>query len=154
MKSKAGRKSKYETHIKPNLDKIRELASSHLEKDIAKQLGVSISTFMDMKRKHPELQEALKKGQQELILDLKSALIKKALGYEYEEKTINNGFDKNGNVVETTTIHKKIVHPDVAAIHLLLKNYDRDNWADDWHNRHIKDEEIKIKLKALEQHEW
>ena len=61
MKSKAGRKSKYETHIKPNLDKIKKLASSHLEKDIAKQLGVSVSTFMEMKRKHPELQEALKK---------------------------------------------------------------------------------------------
>ena len=151
MKNKAGRKNKYDTHIKPYLSQIKEMAANATEKDIAKSLGVSLSTFMDCKNKHPELQEALRAGQQNLIMNLRSALIRKALGYEYEEKTISsNGFDKDGNELTSITIHKRIAHPDVGACHLLLKNYDKENWSEDWHQRSIKDQEIKLRQLLVE----
>lgn len=150
MAKKAGRKNKYDTYIKPNLDKIKKLASTCTEKDIAKQLGVSLSSFMEYKNKHVELANVIKEGRQSLIVDLKSALVKKALGF-FETDTIKTeGFNKNGDIVSTTQTHKKYYAPDTGAAHLLLKNYDRDNWAEDWHKREIQDEELKLKVRAME----
>lgn len=150
MAKKTGRKNKYETYIKPNLDKIKKLASTCTEKDIAKQLGVSLSSFMDYKNKYSELANVLKEGRQSLIVELKSALVKKALGFFEEEIITTEGLNKNGDVVSTTQKHKKYYAPDTAAAHLLLKNYDKDNWAEDWHKRKIQDEELKLKVEAME----
>lgn len=150
MAKKAGRKNKYDVYIKPNLDRIKKLAGTCTEKDIAKQLGVSLSSFMDYKNKHSELANALKEGRQSLIVDLKSALVKKALGFFEEETIITEGINKNGDPVSTTQKHNKYYAPDTAAAHLLLKNYDKDNWADDWHKRKIRDKEIELKVQAME----
>lgn len=148
----AGRKNKYDTHIKPQLKNITLWARSMTEKDIAKNLGITEQSFINYKKQHNELVEALRKGQQDLISDLKSALIKKAIGYEYTEKTIVNlGVDKDtGEEKNQITIHHKVAHPDVNAINLLLKNYDKDNWSNDWHERSIKDKELELKIKELD----
>ena len=87
--AKRGRKSKYETHVKPFFPKILEMCQTMTEAQIAEHLGVGHSAFSEYKNKYPELVEILKKGRQNLVAELRSALIKKAKGYEYvETKTV------------------------------------------------------------------
>lgn len=147
---KRGRPNKYHTHVEPHLDKIKEMALTMTEKQIAQTLGVAYSSFMEYKKQYSELSESLKKGRQDLVIELKSALIKKALGFEYsEKKTVK----ECGTVVrEEVTV--KHTQPDVAALNLLLKNYDKDNWANDPQMLKIREKEIELKEKQIENNNW
>ncbi|NGP45982.1 helix-turn-helix domain-containing protein [Bacillaceae bacterium SIJ1] len=83
-----GRKSKYQTHVAPHLKDIEHWCrDGMIEEEIAKRLGVAVSTFNVYKNDYPELQEALKTGKQEADYAVEDALFKRALGYEYEEET-------------------------------------------------------------------
>lgn len=147
----AGRKNKYDTHIKPFLKDIAEYAKIKTESDIAKELGVSFQSFLTYKKEHKELAEALKKGQQSLVSELKSAIIKKAFGYVYEEEDTEFGVDENGKpIFKRKVIHKKHIPEDIGAIHLLLKNYDKDNWSNDWKALEIKQKQLEIDQKIAE----
>lgn len=146
----AGRKSKYSTHVEPRLAEITEMAKSLTERQIAENLGVGYRNFCDYKSKYPQLEQAIKSGRQKLVIDLKNTLITKAKGYMYEEtKTVteNNGKKK-------TEIYTKYAHPDVAAINLLLKNYDKENWSNDPQMMDIKKKELELKEKAAELNNW
>lgn len=149
--AKTGRKNKYESHVKPFLNKVTEYARTMLERDIAKALGVSADSFITYKKEHPELDEAVKKGQQCLVADLRSALIKKAFGYDYEEEDTEFTTDEDGSVkCKRKVIHKRHMAEDIGAIHLLLKNYDKDNWSNDWKAFEIKKEQLEIDKKIAE----
>ena len=143
-------KPKYETHIAPNLGKIREMCLTMTEAQIAKALGVSKQTFCDYKKTHPELVDALKKGRLELCLELKSVLIQKAKGMQYIEK---KQIVKEGEVV-AEEIYTRSCPPDVAALSLLLKNYDPE-----WHNEDVatmklKERQVQVMEKKAENSEW
>ena len=144
--AKRGRKNKYDINIKPNLDKIKELASTCTDKDMAKQLNVSVSSFMEWKKTHKEFRDAIQEGRKSLIIELKSKLVEKAFGYKYEEKVEIIGDDGN---VKTTT-YTKYAHPSTEAINLLLKNYDKENWSSDPQIIDIKNKELKLKEKENE----
>lgn len=148
--AKRGRPNKYNTHVEPYLDKIKEMALTMTEKQIAQSLGVAYSSFMEYKKQYSELSESLKKGRQDLVINLKSALIKKALGFEYsEKKTIK----ENGIVVrEEVTV--KHTQPDVAALNLLLKNYDAEHWANDPQMLRIREKELELRERQMEKEEW
>lgn len=148
MKNKKGRKNKYETHVKPYLKNIKEWASNATEKDIAKNLGVALSSFMDYKNKYPELQQAIKDGQCNLIMDLQSSLIRNAKGYDYEEKTITKTLE-DGSIMKITQKH---FPGNTGASIFLLKNLDRENWADNWHNKELKEKELELR-KMLAEHQ-
>lgn len=99
------------------------------EEQIAKNLGIAVSTLNEYKHKHKELSESLKKGKEVFITELENALAKKALGFYYEEeKTYIKHED--GKEVKYKEITKKYQSPDVAACSILLKNKDRGNWSD------------------------
>ena len=150
MKNKAGRKNKYDTHVKPHLAQIKEWASNATEKEIEKHLGISLSSFMDYKNRYPELQQAINSGQQSLIMDLKSSLVQRAKGYDYEEKTITKSSDSDKE--PTIQIKHRHCPADVGAAIFLLKNLDKDNWADNWHNKELKEKELELK-KMLAEHQ-
>ena len=57
---------------------------------------------------------------------MENALLKRALGYEYEE--VKEKFE--GNVMTERTVTKKEVIPDVTAQIFWLKNRKRETWAD------------------------
>ena len=59
------------------------------EKQIAKNMGCSYSTFRSWRDKYPALSAALKKGKEVSDFEVESALFKRAIGYETEE-TITN----------------------------------------------------------------
>lgn len=171
---KRGRKNRYETDIKPNLPLISEMARTMTEKQIADSFGISYTgSWSVYKQQHPELVEALKKGRQNLVAELKSALIKKAVGYDYTETKhvtehvkwpeelyealIDAGFTPRqiaeSRVVKTEVAHKQMA-PDVAAINLALKNYDKENWANDPQMLEIRKKELELKEKQVENNSW
>lgn len=145
-----GRPKKYFSNIRPYLDKIPEMALNMTERQIAEELGVGYTAFNDYKRKYPELNEALKKGRKALVIELRGTLLKKAKGFQYSEKKI---LKENGEIVREE-IYEKTSLPDVAAINLLLKNYDKDNWANDPQELELKKKELKLKEKHLEKNDW
>lgn len=145
-----GQPSKYETHVKPRLAEIEKMAETMTDKQIAKAIGVHISTWCDYKNKYPELVEALKKGRERLVRDLISTLVRKAKGFQYSEKKI---IKENGVVVREEEYIKSSL-PDVAALNLLLKNYNKENWSNDPQVIELRKKELKLREKQIEQNEW
>lgn len=150
------RPNNYKKLIEPYLDKISEMALTMSEEQIAETLGVGYSTFKRYKKDNEPLRASLKSGRKALVIELKSNLIKKAKGFEYTEtKEIKEKNPVTGKLevvrVETT---KKFAPPDVAANNLLLKNYDKDNWANDPQMIELRKKELELKEKSIEANEW
>lgn len=142
---KVGRKSKYDEYVKPHLKQIAEWKKSGAtDEEIAVALDVAVSTFSDYKNKYSELSDALRAGKKTVVLNIKAALYKKAVGFEYEEK---RGV-KKGDKVVSTEIYKRYSPPDTTAAAMLLRNYDDEYRDKDSVQTDFKRQEIEIK-KAL-----
>jgi hypothetical protein len=143
--AKAGRRSKYDEYVKPYLNQIAEWKKSGAtDKEISDALGVALSTFSEYKNQYSELSDALRMGRQTVILNVKAALYKKAIGFEYEEK---RGV-KKGDKVVSTEIYKKYSPPDTTAAAMILRNFDDEYRDKDSVQTDFKRQEIEIK-KAL-----
>lgn len=145
-----GRPQKYKTHVEPYLEEIKQMCLTMTEKQIAETLGVAYSAFRSYKKQYQALNDALKKGRQTLVMELRSALIRRAKGFEVTEtkKIYEQG------CLDRLEISTKYYPPDVAALNLALKNYDRDNWANDPQMIRIREKELELQEKKLEQSEW
>ena len=75
---------------------------------------------------YPEISETLKRGKEVVDRQVENALLKRALGYEYEE--VKEKFE--GNVMTERTVTKKEVVPDVTAQIFWLKNRKPGDWRD------------------------
>lgn len=172
--SKRGRKDKYETDVKPHFSQIEQwLKNGATERQIAQNLGIGYSTFNRYKTEKAELRELIKKGRQSVVLELRGALIKKALGFAYSEtKTttekfkfpgeikaflVENGFTDEqideARLIKTEVTAKQAL-PDVAALNLALKNYDKDNWSNDPQMLSIRERELELREKQIEKDDW
>lgn len=130
-------KSKYETHVKPYLERIRGMCLDMTEEQIIEALGIGKSAWYRYKNEHEELREAVKKSRLELIAELKSTLIQRARGFSYTEtKTILDG---DGNIIKQE-VYERFCPPDQAALSMLFKNYDEN-----WHNDDAATLELKRK---------
>lgn len=100
------------------------------EKQICTNIGISVQTLNVFKKQYPELVDSLKKGKEVLITELENALVKKALGFSYEETKVSiRAVD--GREVKFTEKTTKYQAPDTAACYILLKNKDKDRgWSD------------------------
>ena len=144
-----GRKSKYDTDIKPYLQQIKEWKKNGAtEQQIAKQLGVAMSTFCALKKKYPEFSEALRKSQTEFVADLKGELARLAFKHVLKTKKVYKK-QENGVEVSYTEITEKDVDGSITAINLLLKNNDKE-WADDPKNLELKRQELELKKMLAE----
>ena len=84
--AKRGRKSAYETTIKPRFNEISEwLRNGATEKQVYENLGIGKDAFYKYKREMPEFNELIKKGRKTLVKQLRGALVKKAFGFQYVE---------------------------------------------------------------------
>lgn len=173
VKRKRGKPGKYDTYVKPYLSLISEWCRTMTEQQIAEKLGIGYSTWKQYKVDYPAVEDAIKKGRQNLVAELRSSLIKKANGYDYTETKetiekvkwpdemylalIEAGFTPQqigeARLVKTEVAHKRMA-PDVAAINLALKNYDRGNWWNDPAAYELKKEELELKKKAIEDGDW
>ena len=120
------------------------------EKQIANYMGVGYSSWCDYKNKYSELSDALKKGRESLVHELKSTLIRKAKGFSYSEKKII----KEKGVIVREEVYEKASLPDVAALNLLLKNYDKENWSNDPQMLKIREKELELRGRAIDANEW
>ena len=78
-------KSRWE-EVKEKLPLIEKWARDGLtEEQICKNLHICCNTLNDYKKQHPDIVSALKKGREVLITEVENALIKRALGFQYEE---------------------------------------------------------------------
>ena len=152
--AKRGRKSVYDTKIKPRFDDILKwLRNGATEQQIYKNLGITKQTFYTYKKEKMEFFDLLKKGQESLVEQLRGALIKKALGFEYKESKRITKYEDGNEIIQTEEYTKQSL-PDVAAANLLLKNYDKENWSNDPRSDDIKREELEIKKKLFDKENW
>ena len=151
-----GRKSYYNTMVKPKLDEVKKWRAGGLfDYQIAKKLGIGLSTFYEYKVKYPEFTEALKVGNKELTDVLKNKLIEKAMGFKYTEEKTYKKKDLDGKEWTYIEITEKQALPDVAALHLALKNFDKDDdgkhkWTNDPAMYDLRREELELKKQMAE----
>lgn len=120
--------TKYETIVLPNLKLIeRWKRNGASEEEIAKRLGIAYSTFNLYKAQKSELSEALKKGAEVVDTEVENSLLRRALGYDYDETTEERS--DSGELVITKVVHKQVV-PDVTAQIYWLKNRRPQEWRD------------------------
>lgn len=129
-KNKGGRPGKYDKTVIPQLVKWMH-RSGLTDAQIANEIGISASTFHNWKKKYPEFLESLK-GSKDFVDSLvEDCLLKRALGYQYEEvKTISQK-NKEGkvDVVRIENVKKQVV-PDTTAQIFWLKNRKPEYWRD------------------------
>lgn len=147
----AGRKSKYETHIKPYLKQIAEWKKvGATDEQICGQLDIAKSTFYDYIKKYTELSNAIKKGKTELVMDLRGELARIAFKHSLETKKQYIKQDmETGNKTQYTEITTKEVDGDIAAINLLLKNLDSE-WSNDPQNLALRKQEFELRKAIAE----
>ena len=121
-------KGKYEYWLTPEgLLKLEGWARDGLtDEQIAGNIGISRSTLNQWKEKYPDISDTLKRGKEVVDLQVENALLKRALGYEYEE-----GSEKyeSGTLTEKKVTKKQVV-PDTTAQIFWLKNRRPDKWKD------------------------
>lgn len=120
-------KGKYKVWLEPEgLLKIEGWAKDGLtDEQIAYNIGITAKTLYEWKKQYSEICEALKKGKEVVDRQVENALLKRALGYKYEE--IKTEKTEEGKKVTVTV---KEVVPDTTAQIFWLKNRKPDQWRD------------------------
>lgn len=141
-----GRPNKYESHIKPYLKQIAEWKKNGAtDEQVCEQLGISRSVFYAAKAKYKEFSDVLKNSRENFVADLRGELARLAFKHSLETVKVYSKTDEDGQTVTYKEKTSKEVDGDIAAIHLLLKNLDKDNWADNPQNLKIKQQELELK---------
>ncbi|MCM1112164.1 MAG: transposase [Muribaculum sp.] len=119
---------KYRKWLEPdNLILLEAYARNGLtDEQIAHNMGIALSTLYEWKKKYPEISESLKKGKEVVDTQVENALLKRALGYDYEE--VSEEYEKGFLVKRKVTI--KHVVPDTTAQIFWLKNRKAEDWRD------------------------
>ena len=148
---KTGRPGRYDTEIKPHIDEIRKAVEAGATvEEIAKAFGIASSTLHRYKAEKKELKDAFARGREKIIFDIKGALLKKALGYEYQEKKQYIKKDEKGEQVTYTEIMTRHQPPSETAGAMLLRNYD-SGWLDrDSVSTELKKQEMELKKAIAE----
>jgi len=121
---KRGRKSDFRQEY---IDKVYSMTLLGLtDIQMSGILEVEEATFNRWKRQFPEFRQSLKKGKDDADSKVAKSLFSRAIGYEYEEKSV----EKNGRKVLKTTTTKKQMAPDTTAQIFWLKNRQPELWRD------------------------
>lgn len=123
-----------------NLLKMKGWAREGLsEEQIAVRMDISGLTLKRWKDRFPQIAEALRTGRETADRAVENALLKRALGFSYEEtmeEETERGFKRR--------VTKKFVPPDVTAQVFWLKNRKADVWRDKQTESTVKESEVKI----------
>ena len=99
---------------------------------IAQNIGIRKNTLYAWKNRFPKIAKAIDEGREVVDLQVENALLKRALGYDYEEVTQETGFDKESGkkILMVRRVVNKHVQPDVTAQIFWLKNRRPEKWRD------------------------
>lgn len=149
-KKKTGRHGKYHEWLtEDGLDRIESWARDGLtDEQMAKNMGISRTTFYDWKNKHPNIADALKSGKQPVDFEVENALLKNAMGFEYEETETFISVDANGKETRRVIKHKRYSKPDTTAQIFWLKNRKPDVWQRTTSNKAEKERLEQERLEA------
>lgn len=135
------------------------------DEQIAHNIGINVKTLWDWKVRFDPICNAIKKGKAPVDIQVENALLKRALGYEYEEVTTEITetpyIDKRGKERVRKQKHvkktKKIVLPDTTAQIFWLKNRRPDKWRDkpaDVNNDKPEDDGFLAALSGSAAEDW
>ncbi|WP_211270698.1 transposase [Paenisporosarcina indica] len=129
MKKKVGRKPLYTYWLtEEGLVKVKKFAEIGLiGKEIAQNIGINHTTLYDWMQKFPELAEAIRNGRKVMDEQVENSLLKRAMGYQYEEETWRK--DHDGEMIVVKKVLKSQA-PDVTAQIFWLKNRQPKLWRD------------------------
>lgn len=96
------------------------------DEQLAGKIGIGARTLYDWKLKYPQISQALKKGKEVVDIQVENALLKRALGYEFQEERVERSAKDGVKVVQTI----KHIPPDTTAQIFWLKNRRPDRWRD------------------------
>lgn len=107
------------------------------DEQIAHNMGIARQTLWEWRKKYPDIDNALKKGKEVVDVEVENALLKRALGYEYDEVHVTTEkvpiYRKDEVIILEKTTRKvvtKQVVPEVAAQIYWLKNRRPQQWRD------------------------
>jgi len=137
-------KSKYEKDFPERVKAMAE--TGMIEKDMAANLGISVPTFEQYKKKYVKFSKSLKDGKKVPDDMVESALFRRAMGYEHPDVHISN----YQGVITITDIVKHYP-PDATSMIFWLKNRRPETWREKTEIEHSdKVDNFKID-KELEQ---
>lgn len=144
----------YENLVKPRIEEIKQwIQNGYTQKQISKSLGIAYQTFSEYLSKYPEFKEAVMGARAGSICEVRSTLLKRALGYDYEEKKTYIKHE-DGKEVTYTEITTKHALPDVTAIGMWLRNYDTD-WRDvDSATAELRQAQFELQKRLAEKDLW
>jgi len=156
---KLGRRKKpdtFESRIKPELEKLRELAEiGYTDKQVSDYFALDHTTFCTLKKKHPEISEILLEGRRKAKQGINNALYKRAHGWTEQVEELVAVRDGNGDVVrhEVKRVNKYFP-PDMGAMRMWTAHRDEAHFSEHGLSREERIEVIK-KVNALrDQHNW
>lgn len=128
-KKKKGRPPMYaEWLTEEALEQVKEYAQQGLiNKEIANKMGVNTATLYEWQNRFPDFADAIKKGKKVIDEQVENSLLKRAIGYQYEEETWGKNHD--GDMVVVKKVLKSQA-PDVTAQIFWLKNRNPKEWRD------------------------
>ena len=115
------------------------------EKQVCRNLGISVETLNQYKRRYPELVEAIKRGKQVIVTELENALIRRALGYRYQEVKTYIKTEDGQTATEYVERTDKEMPPNVGALAILLKNKAPDRYTNDRAALELKRLELRLR---------
>jgi hypothetical protein len=129
---KIGRKGKFAEWLTVDgLTRLTGWARDGLTDDqIAHNIGINRATLYDWYNRFPDISNAIKKGKEPVDTQVENALLRRALGYDYEETVTeveDLGGGKTKKHVRKVTRH---VAPDTTAQIFWLKNRKPKQWRD------------------------
>ena len=122
MAKKEGRPTKYKG--KETIDHAVKLcAGGAIDEEIAKSLGVAVSTLNEWKDQYPEFSESVREAKEKFdTKNVEVSLLKRATGY----RRMIERLDKDGCPVACM----EELPPDPSSIFFWLKNRDSARWRD------------------------
>lgn len=150
-------KGKYQEWLEPEgLLKIEGWARDGLtDEQIANNMGINVATLYRWKIDYCEICESLKKGKEVVDRMVENALLKRALGYEYEE--VSEKYELG--ILTERKVTKKQVVPDTTAQIFWLKNRKPNDWrdkrnSDDFEDTSTVDDGFMEALNATARDDW
>jgi len=137
-KQKAGRKSKYHTHIEPNLEVIKKLRrDGQTEEQLAKRFKVGYSSWRSYKHLFSTFAAALQEDGEYMLAKTEKSLYNTAWGYT--QKQVKEIYELQYDpikkkkcmvLVKKEILPDKIILGNVNAQKFLLVNLSPDKWSD------------------------
>ncbi|QJU14795.1 helix-turn-helix domain-containing protein [Blautia pseudococcoides] len=124
------------------------------DEQISNNIGISRSTLAEWKKKYEDISDTLKKGKEVVDIQVENALLKRALGYSYEEvtKEICENPETGNLEMKITKKVKKEVVPDTTAQIFWLKNRKPDVWRDKHEvNSNSGEKAVEKYIRAIEE---